>query len=206
MKTFFSLLLLLLFINSCASDRIRYVRIKGQKQEIIDINNVNNNKADKNEELAHLKVDSKPDQIRELSDVEDTRVPDEHVLQETAQRSDVNDLPELKQEEYPVNEKLNAALWAEDQAFKSRRNMRLSMIFLSLSIIPLVGLILFFIPALILFIIGWTQYATANRSRYITLKGDALLQGAKKGFYFWGVYILLLFLAAALTIGLYYYW
>ncbi len=208
MKKFFVLLLLAFFVYSCATDRIRYVRVKGQEKEVVTIASEDHKDTyepeAKNETNLRLTSSDKEGQL--VAELQEDIAPAEVVSTKPSNKSESGINPLFSDEEDPLNEKVDAALWAEDQAFRSRRNMRLSMIFLSLTVIPYAGLVLFFIPALILFIIGWTQYASANRSRYITVKGDALLHSAKKGFYVWGAYILLLFLAAALVIGLYYYW
>lgn len=204
MRAFYLLLLLTFLAQSCATDRIRYVRVKGQPKEFVKVEkNEDNGIAEADDQVAYTsnKIDGVEVNSEDVAPTDQTEVKSKLFIENSTSKDPSKDFS--LEEDEPTADKIRAALFAENQAFRSRRNMRLSVIFLGLTIVPIIGMILFFIPALILFIIGWTQYSTANRSRYITAKGESMLFGARFAFYVWAVYFLLIATLGVL-IGLYF--
>lgn len=184
-------LLILILLSACGTNRIRYVRAKGQPQKIVDASVTENRSENHNNDLVIAQSESGIEEVYESTQYIDP--PSDNQPDQAKNR--VSELTTEK-EIFQENEKdprLDAAKDAEKYARKSRKNLRLSVIFLGLSFIPFLS-ILFFIPAFILLIIGGIQYAIANSSRYITQKGQDMLKTAKVYLLVWLIIVLLILL------------
>jgi hypothetical protein len=181
------LFVLLLVLASCGNGKIRYVRVKGQPQQVI---------AEAKEETPAAEVStSSIIQEHAIFRAEEQSMEEDQIIEYKAEDSFVSLIESVEDEPEPnKKEKIVAAFNAEQKAIKARRNLRLSVIFLGTSMIPLGFTSLLFIPALVLFIIGAVHYGKANRSRFITAEGQEVLNRSRGFIVAWIVWAVLVML------------
>lgn len=197
---FLQLLLITLILASCGTGKIKYVRVKGQPQQLVEV------KTEKEgfNPTSDLTTVEKSTRIESVisKDVE----PDVSEPETTESTS----LSPHESKEYPnetidepednKREKVRAALRAERRAISGHRTLMISVIFLGISMVPLGFTQLLFLPALILLIIGAVKIGKANRSRYITPEGQRAIDRSKPFIITWIVWAALMLILTGMVI------
>lgn len=158
------LLILTLILVSCGTSRIKYVRAKGQPQEIIaETESFESHSREETPEIVQQSI---------TEDVSSEFVED--YATEKASSVENSDPIKIENKTVKSDERVSSAFRAERQA-KSARSMLIS----STALLPIIFFPLATLVGIILLIIGAIKYNRANQSRYITLPGERALNQAK---------------------------
>lgn len=160
------LLLLTVFIASCANNRIRYSRVKARPIVVAEaeLRSESKEAVVPQQEQQDIKQTASSGRETPLHSQESTATKDEETLLAKASEKPVSKKVIEEADEPSEANKAFAAMWAEEKAIKAKRAFITSFIMM---VLPIVSLF-FFIP----FIIGWVLLAQSNNSRYITPFGE----------------------------------
>lgn len=160
------LLILCLIVTSCGTGKIKYVRTKGQPQEIVQNTESFTRPA--------TNVQSNPT----LASIE----PTENIQTAELDEVELNEAPSIAPKENKSVENTSQTSDSRvSEAFRAERKAKSSrgVLIASTALMPIVFFPFATLAGIILLIIGAIQFGKANRSRYITVPGERALSQAK---------------------------